>query len=543
MSAMKRDVLIIRFNPSFLSFHYLHGPIALLTPFAVTTFTFEKKMSLTETVERRTEQSNPARSLSPSPPPCHTITIGSCTAAIISPSFLMFTLATVTVHGPAFGVLYQPLSRLIVPRCPLFTVARQFEFIHRIAPLLHCSRFLINQHPLSPTLEQRWLRTVDHSSVPSLTFTPHILSRCPENDRLEHCAIYSFRTCCVKLHTSNSAHPHQRTNLASGTTPALLRLLKAYKPIATVGVVTFLIISKSSLINTLKRAKESHSVQLQRGLRIVDSPGVIFEDDDSIQDQKVSSVLLCNVVKPNDVDDPISDCHELRKSLHGTQTERLMKIYDLPTFSSTLEFLTILAPLSTGRILKVGTPDILSALPSLHAAHIPSTRPGSGGQVAPGTEMTGQAQIVNAPGAPFVLEGLLGEADAEAMDAEPDSESGADAIGMDVENDAEGAAVIADGGMIVDNDDTANNIGTLEKDANANAVTHQTPADVEETEFDTEMAQVPKPLRRIAGRSASLPPQQSLCPVRRAERQARRRHERALLHKASEGVGRMQIDS
>ncbi|KAF8484323.1 hypothetical protein F5888DRAFT_1834622 [Russula emetica] len=287
----------------------------------------------------------------------------------------------------------------------------------------------------------------------------------------------SFRTCCVKLHTSNSAHPHQRTNLASGTTPALLRLLKAYKPIATIGVVTFLIISKSSLINTLKRAKESHSVQLQRGLRIVDSPGVIFEDDDSIQDQKVLSVLLCNVVKPDDVDDPISDCHESRKSLHGTQTERLMKIYDLPTFSSTLEFLTILAPLSTGRILKVPlftslpllqklkksflSLPFFSELPSLHAAHIPSTRPGSGGQVAPGTEMTGQAQIVNAPGAPFVLEGLLGEADAEAMDAEPDSESGADAIGMDVENDAEGAAAIADGGMIVDNDDTANNIGTL----------------------------------------------------------------------------------
>ncbi|KAF8491078.1 hypothetical protein F5888DRAFT_1738384, partial [Russula emetica] len=44
-----------------------------------------------------------------------------------------------------------------------------------------------------------------------------------------------------------------------------------------------------------------------------------------------------------------------------TQTERLMKIYDLPMFSSTLEFLTILTPLSTGRILKVGTPDILSA--------------------------------------------------------------------------------------------------------------------------------------------------------------------------------------
>jgi hypothetical protein len=52
--------------------------------------------------------------------------------------------------------------------------------------------------------------------------------------------------------------------------------------------------------------KDLQSIQLERGLRIVDSPGVIFEDDDSIQGQKESSVLLRNVVKPEDVDDPIS---------------------------------------------------------------------------------------------------------------------------------------------------------------------------------------------------------------------------------------------
>ncbi len=88
--------------------------------------------------------------------------------------------------------------------------------------------------------------------------------------------------------------------------------------------------------------------------------------------------------------------------------------------------------------------------------------PGNGGQVAPGAEMTGQAQIVSALGAPFVLEGLFGEADAEAMDAEPDAELAADAMGMDVENDAERATTTAavDGGMIVD-DDAANNIDTL----------------------------------------------------------------------------------
>jgi hypothetical protein len=61
---------------------------------------------------------------------------------------------------------------------------------------------------------------------------------------------------------------------------------------------------------------------------------------------------------------------------------------------------------------------------------------------------------VNALSAPFVLEGLFGEADAEAMDAEPDSELAADAMGMDVEDDAEG-------GMIVDDDGAANNIGTV----------------------------------------------------------------------------------
>ena len=62
---------------------------------------------------------------------------------------------------------------------------------------------------------------------------------------------------------------------------------------------------------------------------------------------------------------------------------------------------------------------------------------------------------MNSLGTPFVLEGLLGEADAEAMDVEPDSELAAGAMGIDVEDDA------ADGGMIVEDDGAANSIGTL----------------------------------------------------------------------------------
>ena len=62
----------------------------------------------------------------------------------------------------------------------------------------------------------------------------------------------------------------------------------------------------------------------------------------------------------------------------------------------------------------------------------------------------GQAQLVNAFGAPFMLEGLFGEADAEAMDADTDSEPAADNIGMDIEDDTGSGLAVR--GMIVDDD-------------------------------------------------------------------------------------------
>lgn len=56
--------------------------------------------------------------------------------------------------------------------------------------------------------------------------------------------------------------------------------------------------------------KELQTIQLERGLKIVDSPGVVFDDAEETVDSAgrarvKGSVLLRNVVKVEDVEDPI----------------------------------------------------------------------------------------------------------------------------------------------------------------------------------------------------------------------------------------------
>lgn len=115
--------------------------------------------------------------------------------------------------------------------------------------------------------------------------------------------------------------------------------------------------------------KDLQSVQLERGIKIVDSPGVVFDEDESGDSSQKGSILLRNVVKVEDIEDPIAVGAFLginsvpdgwianrtvlvEEILARTEHEALRKLYNLLQFSSTLEFLTMLA-LNSGRLLKV----------------------------------------------------------------------------------------------------------------------------------------------------------------------------------------------
>lgn len=52
--------------------------------------------------------------------------------------------------------------------------------------------------------------------------------------------------------------------------------------------------------------RDLQSVQIDRGIRIIDSPGVVFDEDDPSNAQARSGVLLRNVLKVENVEDPIA---------------------------------------------------------------------------------------------------------------------------------------------------------------------------------------------------------------------------------------------
>mmetsp|Transcript_7990 Transcript_7990/g.16914 ORF Transcript_7990/g.16914 Transcript_7990/m.16914 type:complete len:583 (+) Transcript_7990:194-1942(+) len=248
------------------------------------------------------------------------------------------------------------------------------------------------------------------------------------------------------------------SSLAVGV-DGLLQLLKNYartastssnskqsKTCITVGIIGYPNVGKSSILNSLKRFRavgvsprpgfttSLREVVLDKHIRLVDSPGVVFDDGDDPSSQSNSksanggaAVLLRNSVDADSIEDPIPAIQEL---LERCSTESLMMTYGIPAFprGDVMTFLAMVGRVK-GRVLKGGVPDKLRAargvLRDWNVGKIPyySVPPKEDGKmdivggsvVGVGESGKGGAKIVSSFSEEFDISKILKEHDDELM--------------------------------------------------------------------------------------------------------------------------------
>lgn len=252
---------------------------------------------------------------------------------------------------------------------------------------------------------------------------------------------------------------------------ALLQLLKNYsrtsakgsnlKQQLTVGVIGPPNVGKSSLINSLLRTracavastpgwtKVIQGVMLEKGIRLLDCPGVIVTGGEMNQEIGLDSEqakmnnawnVLRNTIKVELIQDPITPVQALMSRVEAEQLSNLYNIEGGFNESDAHDFLLRVA-LMRGKLGKGGIPDLegaarivlhdwnigkisyFSKVPTVHrSALVGSNKSGNQAEGATDDSIAGTS-LLSSLGEAFDLEALLGQADAEALGGDNGRES------------------------------------------------------------------------------------------------------------------------
>ncbi|PLW33506.1 hypothetical protein PCANC_16457 [Puccinia coronata f. sp. avenae] len=209
----------------------------------------------------------------------------------------------------------------------------------------------------------------------------------------------------------------------------------------TVGIIGFPNVGKSSLINTLKRSRvcgvaptpgftrEVQEIVLEKGLKVLDCPGVVLSID-MTNDETAAAHVLRNAVKVEQILDPLAPVGVILKRC---KIEHLMLLYNIPAFTypgqsedEKLKEFLIQVCRSRGRVKKGGIPDLEGCAKAIlqdwntgripyYTVPPPLPQGEEKSKASTNTSDLGTSTILNELGAEFDLDALFATADRDVL--------------------------------------------------------------------------------------------------------------------------------